>query len=76
MNMFQLSEGLLGKIEGIETMNKEQQKELEDEFLKSIRDENGPMYSKFMDNMSDEYLLGMLRVMISGLKTQVKNKGE
>lgn len=74
--MFQLSEDLLGKIKGIETMNKEQQKELEDEFLKSVRDENSPMYSKIMSNMSDEYLLGMLRVMISGLKTQVKNKGE
>lgn len=73
--MFQLSEGLLGKIKGIETMNKEQQKELEDEFLKSIRDENGPMYSKFMSNMSDEYLLGMFRMMLSGLKTQI-NKGE
>lgn len=72
--MFKLSEGLLGKIEGIETMNKEQQKELEDEFLKSIRDENSPMYSKIMSNMSDEYLLGMLRVMISGLKTQVNRK--
>lgn len=74
--MFQLSEGLLGKIEGIETMNKEQQKELEDEFLKSIRDENGPMYSKIMSNMSDEYLLGMFRIMLSGLKTQMRNKGE
>ena len=74
--MFKLSEGLLGKIEGIETMNKEQQKELEDEFLRSIRDENSPMYSKVMSNMSDEYLLGMLRVMISGLKTQSRNKGE
>lgn len=74
--MFQLSEGLLGKIKGIETMNKEQQKELEDEFLKSIRDENGPMYSKFMSNMSDEYLLGMFRMMLSGLKTQLRNKGE
>lgn len=73
--MFQLSEGLLGKIKGIETMNKEQQKKLEDEFLKSIRDENGPMYSKFMSNMSDEYLLGMFRMMLSGLKTQI-NKGE
>lgn len=72
--MFKLSEDLLGKIEGIETMNKEQQKELEDEFLKSIRDENSPMYSKVMSNMSDEYLLGMLRVMISGLKTQMNRK--
>lgn len=72
--MFQLSEGLLGKIEGIETMNKEQQKELEDEFLRSIRDEDSPMYSKIMSNMSDEYLLGMFRVMLSGLKTQINRK--
>ena len=72
--MFQLSEGLLGKIKGIEKMSKEEQKELEDEFLKSIRDENGPMYSKIMSNMSDEYLLGMFRVMLSGLKTQINKK--
>lgn len=72
--MFQLSEGLLEKIKGIETMNKKQQKELEEEFLKSIRDENSPMYSKIMNNMSDEYLLGMFRVMISGLKTQINKK--
>ena len=72
--MFQLSEGLLGKIKGIEIMSKEEQKELEDEFLKSIRDENGPMYSKFMSNMSDEYLLGMFRIILSGLKTQLNKK--
>lgn len=72
--MFQLSKGLLEKIKGIETMNKKQQKELEEEFLKSIRDENSPMYSKIMSNMSDEYLLGMFRVMLSGLKTQINKK--
>lgn len=74
--MFQLSEGLLEKIKGIETMNKKQQKELEEEFLKSIRDENGPMYSKIMSNMSDEYLLGIFRISLGGLKTQLRNKGE
>lgn len=74
--MFKLSENILEKIEGLESLDKERQKELEDEFLKSIRDENGPMYSKIMSNMSDEYLLGMFRVMLSGLKTQMRNKGE
>lgn len=74
--MFKLSEDILEKIEGLESLDKEHQKELEDEFLKSIRDENGPMYSKFMSNMSDEYLLGMFRIMLSGLKTQLRNKGE
>ena len=74
VNMFKLSEDILEKIEGLESLDKEHQKELEDEFLKSIRDENGPMYSKFMSNMSDEYLLGMFRIMLSGLKTQINRK--
>ena len=74
MNMFKLSKDILEKIEGLESLDKEHQKELEDEFLKSIRDENGPMYSKIMSNMSDEYLLGMFRVMLSGLKTQINRK--
>lgn len=72
--MFKLSEDILEKIEGLESLDKEHQKELEDEFLKSIRDENEPMYSKFMSNMSDEYLLGMFRIMLSGLKTQLNKK--
>ena len=72
--MFKLSEDILEKIEGLESLDKEHQKELEDEFLKSIRDENGPMYSEFMSNMSDEYLLGMFRIMLSGLKTQLNEK--
>lgn len=72
--MFKLSEDILEKIEGLESLDKEHQKELEDEFLKSIRDKNGPMYSKIMSNMSDEYLLGMFRVMLSGLKTQINRK--
>ena len=72
--MFKLSEDILEKIEGLESLDKEHQKELEDEFLKSIRDENGPMYSKFMSNTSDEYLLGMFRIMLSGLKTQLNKK--
>lgn len=72
--MFQLSDDLLEKITGVEKMDKEEQKELEGEFLKSIRDENGPMYSKIMSNMSDDYLLGMFRVMLSGLKTQLNKK--
>lgn len=72
--MFQLSDDLLEKIKGVEKMDKEKQKELECEFLKSIRDENGPMYSKIMSNMSDDYLLGMFRMMLSGLKTQLNEK--
>lgn len=72
--MFKLSDDLLEKVQGVEKMDKEEQKELEGGFLKSIRDENGPMYSKIMSNMSDEYLLGMFRVMLSGLKTQINRK--
>lgn len=72
--MFKLSDDLLEKIKGVEKMDKEEQKKLEDEFLKSIRDEDGHMYSKIMSNMSDEYLLGMFRVALSGLKTQVNIK--
>lgn len=72
--MFQLSDDLLEKIKGVEKIDKEKQKELEGEFLKSIRDEEGLMYSKIMSNMSDDYLLGMFRVVLSGLRTQLNKK--
>lgn len=70
--MLKLSDELLEKVKVIKDMDKEQQEELEKKFLEEIRDEESSMYSKFMSNMSDEYLLGMFRVVLSGVKSQIK----
>lgn len=74
--MINLSKDLLGKLEGLEEITPEQQKEIENEFLKGIRDEESPYYNSFLKGLDDEYLLGMLRMMMSTLKTQVNKNNE
>lgn len=74
--MINLSQDLLNKLEGLEEVTPEQQKEIENEFLKGIRDEESPYYNSFLKGLDDEYLLGMLRMMMSSLKTQVNKNNE
>ena len=48
--MLKLSKDVLEKLKYLDEMTPEQQKDMEQSFLKSIRDKESPHYSSFLSN--------------------------
>lgn len=74
--MLKLSKDVLEKLEYLDEMTPEEQQNIEQSFLESIRDKESPHYSSFLSNLSDEHLLSFMRMMLPTLKSQVKQNKE
>lgn len=74
--MIKLSKDILEQMGDLDEMTPEQQQDIEQSFLDSVRDKESPNYSSFLSGLSDDYLLSVMRMMIPSLKMQVKQNKE
>ncbi|MDK9869963.1 DUF7366 family protein [Staphylococcus equorum] len=70
--MIKLSKDILEQMGDLDEMTPEQQQDIEQSFLESVRDKESPQYSSFLSGLSDDYLLSVIRMMFPSMKKQVK----